>query len=515
MHSQTVYSLTYQEGNYVTEHYPNMLPDNYYSLVRITYNKDEIVSIHGTYFGENDSETTECTFSEWGIGSVLVSNDPDVTNYLSKIKSYTDQLNDGDKTYLTENRNISESITSSDDILTKIFMIDCASMLVYFHFILTDQESIGYPFYPVQIKFPEDTIDLSVLDQNVFEYISYSARILLSMNTQSIGKLWLVQLLDFWDVWGPLFPQSLEISIDKEEIIYVSLIKRLTQYIKGVENIVTDGSDQLREMTFEVINLIRQSDHDIKNKFKYASLLLTTVGTMVLKAIKVETDAAMGEIESAREKNKLELERRVENFKERTEQSFVTLTSVETEIRNSLETIQRDVNEYSDRKAHQIKREFHSVQNLVHDYSDKYIEELKFHKNRAIERLYQEIPKIIEDEIESRVEFILNEIISEYKSRAKIEVHKAFNKMVTGKGSIIQGHIDNELNEVKYKIQEYSDATRQIAIEFSEMRKLASLEEIGRLQREVRDMGQNFASLTDIVARMSETMAEQNRARDN
>jgi len=219
-----LYNLTCEGRQFISINPPKAVPDAYYSLVEISYDSGVINTIKGIYVGKKDTEISECIISKLDVNEVILKN-IEGDSYIDKLKSYIGTLEDEDKTNIIKGIDIidfnSEDI---DEILVKIFLIGLGSILTYYHFMSDNQESIGRPFYPVQFDFPLPTIDNSVLDQNLAEYLSYPAQILINISTKNHGKLWMDQLMDFWSVWGVLFPKELDFNKSTNDIIYDSIV---------------------------------------------------------------------------------------------------------------------------------------------------------------------------------------------------------------------------------------------------------------------------------------------------
>ena len=254
-----LYNLTCDGRQFLSVKPPTVLPDTYYSLVEICYTKLGINSIKGIYVGQDKGEMSECILTELDINHILVGPG---NNYPAVVQNYISQLPSDDISNIINGKDIIDFDQEDEmEILVKIFLIGLGSVLVYYYFMTDDQSRIGYPFHPLRIDFPTDQIGLIALDQNVFAYLNYPAKILINISTKKHGKLWMIQLMDFCHVWGVLFPRTLELGKDMADIIYESILgysnyiytqtASMGQYFTKAENVVDDGCQHIDAVTKE------------------------------------------------------------------------------------------------------------------------------------------------------------------------------------------------------------------------------------------------------------------------
>ncbi len=445
-----LYNLTCDGRQFVSVEPPSAVPDSYYSLVEVSYNSYLISSIKGIYVGEDMSEKGECVYSEVILDD-QVQGEGDT--YLTKINNYIKGLDPEDRSTMVGGIDIIDFRDDNEvNKLQKIFMIGVGSMLVYLYFISLDQGSIGYPFYPIKIECPLDNLDITAIDANVFEYYSYSARLLLNITTKGYGKLWMAQMADFWNSWGPIFPKVLVMDqINLERAAYESVVgyseflymetASMHKYFKSAENIVNDGCKYIRVITDKSIDLLNQKDLDIQKRYRYAIMLITTVATMVLKTIKAETDISIAEVEEC--KNQC-----VKVLKDVTNTVLIARNKMLNELEQYQEFVMEDLNRISqesvenvNNKMEHIKGEMIELERKLKIYATRNVQDLEQTKVTIIKNIYDEVPNIVDEvhhrvggmikeAVNERVEDNLVDVLEDYKGVAKERLEKDLEPVI-------------------------------------------------------------------------------------
>ncbi len=296
MNSFKLYNLTCYDHNFISIKKPNIVPDSNYSLIEVSYNYDIITTIKGIYVGITNK--TEHIFTN--IYDILIGTD---TTFNEKILSYIKCFDTDNKISIIKSYEIIDFFKNSmDEILYKLFIINLGSILFYYHLMSLDQNIIELPFDPINITFPFNDISVNVLDQNLYKhYIKYAGDILILTNTSNIGKLWMKQIMNFWDVWDSLFPQIMvfnDHAIMYESVLeYAKYINKefsdLTECCDNAQDIIKDDCDKLRNESTEFMQTMKSCGENFKKHFRHASLLITIISSIVLKTIGTETKLSM------------------------------------------------------------------------------------------------------------------------------------------------------------------------------------------------------------------------------
>ncbi len=527
-----LYNLTCEGRQFLSVKPPNTLPDGYYSLVEICYGPSLIKSVKGIYVGKNESETTECIFGDLDLDTILIGDSED--NYLARVRKYIGSLEETDKDNIIHSDDIIDfSLEIKPQQLEKIFLIGVGSVLVYYHFMTTSQESIGYPFHPVKIDFPVDTIDLSVLDQNVYEYLSYPAKILLNISVKSHGKLWMVQLMDFWNVWGVLFPKVLNLG-DKSEIIYESIVgysnhlytqtASMSQYFKSAENVIVHGCDQIAETTKEALVLIQGTDVDFKKKFRYAALLITTIATMVLKTIKAETDLSLEELIDCKEKCIEPMEDICRGIEQCKNEAIDELETMRLSTISELDTTTKSCLMNVDEKIQGIEEVIKEIQKHLKIYATKNIQELQRSKSKVIRCMYEKIPEIVDKvrgdvdhiiyrSINKRIESKFSDVLCDYKRQAENRLSEVLNPVISQKVNVFKEDARRVINQARSQ----ADRARLQANRAEDLvmgigcleKRLKNLEKgisETSIQRQIDEMKDDIDDLKDMVRQIARSL---------
>lgn len=527
-----LYNLTCEGRQFLSVKPPNTLPDGYYSLVEICYTSSLVKSVKGIYVGKNESETTECIFGDLDLDTILIGNSED--NYLVRVRKYIGSLEETDKDNIIHSDDIIDfSLESKTQQLEKIFLIGVGSVLVYYHFMTISQESVGYPFHPVRIDFPVDTIDLSVLDQNVYEYLSYPAKILLNICVKSHGKLWMVQLMDFWNVWGVLFPKVLNLG-DKTEIIYESIVgysnhlytqtASMCQYFKSAENVIVHGCEQINEVTEEALALIQGTDVDFKKKFRYAALLITTIATMVLKTIKAETDLSLEELIDCKEKCIEPMEdicRGIEQCKNEAIDELETIRlSTVSELKRTTNSCLMNVDE----KIQGVEEVIKEIQKHLKIYATKNIQELHQSKSKVIRCMYEKIPEIVEKvrkdvdhiiyrSINKKIESKFSDVLCKYKRQAENRLLEVLNPVVSQKVNIFKEDARRAINQARSQAERarlQANRAEDLVMGIGCLEKRLKNLETGisetSIQRQIDEMKDDIDDLKDMVRQIARSL---------
>lgn len=190
-----LYNLTHNGKQYISQLPPSVLPQSDYSLVEIEYTQERINKIVGTYFKDEKIMIT--------LENVML--DYNLDQFLETI-SEKDRLN------------ISQTVSfirlpdePEMEINVKIknqFIMGLSSTLVYLYFLsLPDKEFLD----PIKFTFPFP-IGAKLLDQNIYEYINYIASLSVAINNSSIGRFWMVQILNFFDGFSSLLEKEYKID---------------------------------------------------------------------------------------------------------------------------------------------------------------------------------------------------------------------------------------------------------------------------------------------------------------
>lgn len=274
-----VYNLTFNGKRYVSNSPPDNLPPKDYSLIITQYNKEKIITIKGIYITPSN-QSIEVEFKNLDIRSVLNTNNTNNTNdnYLEIVNKYYDSLDlEGGLSILlsvnlldeedSDNNDKDNSNDNSDnDKLIKIFIVGLSSVLVYYSFMKLDNNNLEKPFYPFTIEMPLDIVDLTVLNNKLYQYINYIGKILVSLPTKKIGKYWIQQCTKFYDAFGSLLPKDYNLSEALwNKVIYLA-ISGYSQWLVDREFIMAQNFNNT------VNEIIEEGCNDIQYKISQGIL---------------------------------------------------------------------------------------------------------------------------------------------------------------------------------------------------------------------------------------------------
>jgi hypothetical protein len=526
-----LYNLTCEGHQFMSVKPPTAVPDSYYSLVEVCYTSSIIKSIKGIYVGETEAETCECIYNDLDLDTVLNGEG----TYLNRIRNYIDRLEQTDKDNIIHGDSIIDfGDENISDVLEKVFLIGLGSVLVYYHFISVDQETIGHPFYPVRIEFPTEEIDVTVLDQNVYKYLSYPAKIIINIPVKGNGKLWMVQLINFWNGWGDLFPKQLSLDKSTNEVIYDSIVGYsnylynqtacMCKYFKTAENVVTEGCAQIEETTKDALKIIGDRDMDFEKKFKYASLLLTSITTMVLKTIKTETDLSLEELIECKEKCMVPVEEIYNQIDTIKKSTVEDLEKIKADTQLELRKISKSYKINIDSKIKEVNKTIDEVQKHLKIYTTKNIQELYRGKKEIIRYLYDKIPEIvskveydvecmIDKNINKRIECKFSDVLCEYKRKAANRLSEVLNPVVARKTNEFKDKVDRSIRQA----QSQADRARMQANRASDLvmgigcleKRLKDLEtgiSETKIQMELDSLKNDMDDLKDMVQEIARTL---------
>lgn len=528
-----LYNLTCEGRQFISMKPPNALPSAYYSLVEICYTPSIIKSVKGIYVGKNESEVSECLFGDLDLDTILVGDDND--NYMTRLRKYIYTLEETDKDNIIHSNDIIDfSKQEKNDVLEKIFMIGVGSILVYYHFMTIDQETIGYPFHPVQIDFPTDIIDIRILDQNVYHYLSYPAKIILNISVKSHGKLWMVQLMDFWNSWTPLFPKVINLEMETNDVIYKSIVgysnhlytqtASMCQYFKSAENIIADGCEQIEEVTKEALVMIKGTDIEFKKKFRYAALLITTIATMVLKTIKTETDLSLNELIECKEKCIAPMEDICQQIEQCKSDAIDDLEAVRLSTHSELKMTTNSCLTDVDKKIHHVNEVIEQVQKHLRIYATKNIQELQQSKTHIIRCMYEEIPKIVSKvrddvgriinrNVSKRIESKFSDVLADYKEKAADRLSEVLNPVVAQKVNVFREDAQKAIDQARVQAERarlQANRAEDLVMGIGCLEKRLKELETGisetSIQKQIDEMKEDIDDLKDMVRRIARSL---------
>ena len=474
-----LYNLTCEGRQFVSINSPKAVPECYYSLVEISYDKVAIKTIKGIYVGKDITEISECIIEDLEINKVIKSNNIENT-YTDKLENYIKSLDSDDKINVIKSIDIIDFNEDEDDIkLIKLFLCGLGSILTYYHFMSVNQQTIGHPFHPVQFEFPVPTIDLSVLDQNLAEYLSYPAKILMNISTKNHGKLWMEQLIDFWNIWGVLFPKELDLG-SPNDIIYESILgygnhlynqtASMCKYFQSAENIITDGCDHIQKATEESLNIVKNTNLSFQKKFRYASLLITTISTTVLKTIKLECDYSLNEIIECKDKCVLDM-------KSVSNKTIDNIERIREECRN-------EINKISNRHLWDCVPEI-------------------------VEKVRHDVGKIINHNVSRRIESKFSDVMADYKEQAKNRLAEVLNPIVVQKVELFKEEADKAILKVKNhgnRAREHTNRSGNLVVKINKMEKrvdnIESDMSNSYIQTQINDIKKDMEEMKDMVSKI-------------
>jgi hypothetical protein len=277
-----LYNLTCDGHSFISLKRPKAVPDSYYSLIEITYNEADLIgTIKGIYKGSDVNEIEEII-----IPDINIKIPSPIISGMSK----------GEKQTIIDNHEIIDFNPSSDynvdKCLEKIYVIGFGSILFYYHLMAIDQEKIGYPFNPIPLNNDMPHIDYDDFHFGTYISILPITKLLITMNGKGMGKFWSKQIMDFWTVWGDIHPRPLnEPTPDPSKAIYNCMIG-YTSYIHDQGNII---HNHLKTLSQNHINMLKELEGKARQQYRYGSLLMTVISTIILKTIGIETKQSLGE----------------------------------------------------------------------------------------------------------------------------------------------------------------------------------------------------------------------------
>lgn len=481
-----IYNLTCEGQQFISKRPPDVLPKINYSLVEVSYTPDIIISVKGIYIGKDSSERSECIFNDVDINSL--SPDGYTDSYLQLVWEFIDTFEDTEM--ILDNTNIID--LKSDPIpliLEQLFIIGLGSTLVYFHFMTETQEKIGHPFYPMKIDFPT-TVSIKSIDQNIINQLTYPARLLFNIAVKNHGKLWMAQIMDFATTWEPLIPKRFVLADQNEDIVYNSILGYsdylysetgfIYDYFKKAENVIVNGSDHIEAITINSLERIHQKDMEVYKKLRYASLLITTITTLVLKTIKADTDISIQELVECKDVCKKDLETIFEDISTVKTKTITHLDSVATTIDQRLHDLAEKYMEEIEAKTKNVDTVIEELQRQLKIYATRNIQELQLTKRDIVKFMYDQIPGISE-KVKDEVDGIINKNITK-------RIDDRFNDVLDQYQDEVEDRISEMLDPiVKHKVrkftQETEKASKNINSQAERARKYANLTE--RMARKV------------------------------
>lgn len=461
MEQSKLYNLTVDSQSFISTNPPDTFPEHDYSFVEILYNETKIIQIKGNYVTRRGEVGSECIIEGLDIGEVIT--EPNETNDPSELKrSYFDRLRDyiegmgiEERKTIIKNSNLLDPLVSDDSNLTRqlqqLFIAELGSSLVYYHFMLTDQEEMEFPFHPLEIKFPFPTIDFRVLDQNMGLYFSYPYKILNNLPIDTIGKVWLEQIDNFWTTWGSLFPKKL--VLDFGPIIYDSVLA-FSNYVQDQTETVSEQSNQIKiqaekssyqidESLENALERINGAQAKFKEGADHFALLVTSIGSMVLKTIKIESDWSVKQLNDGYEKIRTELDGKGKN----------TLGQIEKIANDKITTLNKTLE---------------GVKSCIKEYSKDHVMSMSRCKKQITESLWDSVPEIIGDldnklckiidrNVKDEIERCFCETITKYKRGAEKRLEEVLEPLVRRKTE----QFKEEAEIVFKKTKNHADRARE------------------------------------------------------
>ena len=523
-----LYNLTCEGQQFISVKPPVSLPSSYYSLVETCYNGNIITSVKGMYVGKDRSEMTECVLGDINVSDVLINN---VGGYLNTIRSYINTISDEEKQTIIQGYDLIDlENLNIDETLESLFVVGVGSLLVYYHFMLVDQESIGSPFSPINFSMPVDTIDVKLLDNNMYDYISYPAKILINIPSTNHGKLWMSQITEFWNIWGEMFGRSLDLNVDTNQIIYDSIVgysnyvynqtSNIFQKFQGVETLVAQGRDKIEETTMEALKLVEGVDVDYKKKFSHATTLVTTIGTMVLKEIKAETDLSIGEISDQKEKLIQPFAQVVKDM----ELNKGQINDLTKESCDNIENRSKNCVKDVDSKIREINETIEEVRKHLKIYTTQNMQEIHQSKEDIIKCLYSEIHniadkvrddvgKIIHKNINKRIESKFSDVLCDYKQNAANRLSEVLEPVLIKKVAVFKEDTRKAIDQARAQVERAraqanraEDLVTGIGCLEKRLKTLESGMSDSHIQQQIDGMKDDIDYLKDMVQKIAKTL---------
>ena len=512
MPPEKIYNLTCDNHRFISLIPPNSVPDSYYSLIEVI-NNDNNITIKGIYVGGNKSEVLECIFTDVMINTSL--------NKDNKLEKYIESLSTQDKKNIISNYEIVDidnwDIANTNNInntVKKIFLIGLGSVLVYLYFIVYCNLNkdyiniINYVFFPIKIVCPIRKVKLSVITKKIFEYLSYPSKLLINMNIQSPGKLWAGMILDFYNSFEEIIPETsntvekIKLNQYTNKLIYKSVlgysdylynqISNLSAYYNQSETIITTGSSQLKKITLNSLDVIKNSQHNFKKQFKYASLLLTTIATLILKTIKYETDVSIEEIKDCKNNYIMAIDKLIDHVKQ-IESSLDEIKDIKSNTLNEMETHKKliiddiiniktimtnDINTNKQESLEKLEnktkeyllilessknnlcKEIEKKEDIVTSQYKEYIQEIYKIKKLILQEINNKIPDLISQmhdtvseviykNINEKIELKYKEIMAEYSKKMETSLLEALDPVVIRKVNTFNQEAEQIINTAK------------------------------------------------------------------
>lgn len=519
-----IYNFTCDGHNFISKGPPSTLPKSYYSLVEVAYSQSMIVSIKGIYIGEDRNEKSEVIFNDIDIDELKPDGYSDT--FLQLLWEYVDKMELSERTGIIDNLEIIDLSGSIPLKLEQIFMIQLASTLIYFHFMVQDQKNIGYPFYPVRINFPGE-ISLTSIDKNVIDYLSYPARILFNIGVKAHGKLWMVQIMNFANTWGDIIPRRYIVNNDKTEAIYESVLgysdylyletSSIYNHFKNAETVINTGMEYINSLTSQNLEIIDSKSEEVNKRLKYASILITTITTLALKTLKIDTDVSEQEIIECKNKCIIDLEGIFQDITKTKQQTIKHLNGVADDIDHTLHDLASKYMEDIDSKTKNVDKEIEELQRQLKIYSTRNIQELQLTKRDVIKFMYDQVPGILEqvrgdvddiidknvtNRIDDKFSDVLNKFHdqAEYKVRDSLEpvisthikkLKKEYTRVIDSVNDDVDKakHYANISEGISKKVEAMANQTKNIASGSAINREIQSLKtEIIELKKQIKEI---------------------------
>lgn len=300
-----VFSLTKNCDQYVTSESP-VLPGVPYTLVEVIPDETgtDIARINGTYvFGEGTDQYIQYTLNNPELGTIMTGAG---ANLLEKTLNVINNFSSSDVENILEAQPATG--TSQTERLLSVFQTGLASVLFFYNLISRDLSEEGDPFEPFEVSIPPDDQGDLRLNQNVYQYLNYSSKVLTAINVCNLGRSWLSQISDFWNVWGLSFPtgkeQNLNLAVFKAVSGFASYItvriNTATEKVEDFENTHIQYMNNIQQTRDASLALLSDQKKSLDTRFTQALLVLLTTAAPILEAIKANGANVLAKIEETK-----------------------------------------------------------------------------------------------------------------------------------------------------------------------------------------------------------------------
>ena len=316
---EQLYIVTTKKGTNITNYAQDItdIKKDVYSIIEVIpdENNENIKLIKGVYnYGKKFDDKYRCTFSTPDLTSILNGKG---SSLLSRLKYLFDDLLTSDShndmilkgieyTGNTERQKFINAFVSGVSIILCVYDILGKSANTMYNTDSLDSSGnfsngnfrssvASNPFYPLNLCFPNINVDINLLNQNFYNYVSYyiySSREKYGIQIRGLGLEWLEKINDFWKIFSVCFnddelnesdnliamhASTLGFAVFFEERVYHAWNKMQETTSTGIEKLKTTTSSLLEEIKDTndgyMSDLKRHNIDTEKNNKKYAEKL--------------------------------------------------------------------------------------------------------------------------------------------------------------------------------------------------------------------------------------------------